>query len=232
MKRFDRIKTVQLVLQILIAVLSLAVIWLDPELYAAIASDPHVRLLAVFLWILLGTSFLFLLYDFNSWSDLKRENLELDHAIYADALTGIANRYSVDVYIGRYQNQPVPPEMGCVTLEISNLAEINGKAGHSGGDAALQAFSDILQREAGESGFIGRNGGNKFVAIFRECTGERLEEFSRAVTEQVKKRNAGREEGGIAFRQGMAREEQDQAASLAELIAISDHRAWQAEEER
>lgn len=102
MKRFDRIKTVQLALLIVFALAALLTVLGDAVLYAQIASDAHTRLLAILLWLLLGLSFVFLLYDFSSYANLKRENLELDNAIYADALTGIANRYSVDVYIAQY----------------------------------------------------------------------------------------------------------------------------------
>ena len=185
MKRFDRIKTLQLILLVLIAAAALWVIWKDPELYEMIAVHPHVRILAMLLWILLGISFLFLLVDFHSWSDIRRENMELDNAIYSDALTGIANRYSVDVYIGQYLNKPLPEDMGCVTLELTNLAELNAAVGHDGGDAAIQAFADILQSASSGACFIGRNGGNRFLAIFRDCSQKRLNRFLETVEKQV-----------------------------------------------
>ena len=47
--------------------------------------------------------------------------MELDVAIYSDALTGIANRYSVDVYLGRFLNKPLPEDIGCVTIDLTNL---------------------------------------------------------------------------------------------------------------
>ena len=72
MKRFDVIKTIQLIVLVLLAAIGLFVILRDPELYEMMAVNGHVRLLGFLLWILLGLSFLFLLYDFTSWSDLRR----------------------------------------------------------------------------------------------------------------------------------------------------------------
>ena len=159
MKKFDFIKTIQLALTIIIACTGLIVILGDEELYHMIAANSHVKILAFLMWFLLGISFLFLLYDFNSYSELRRENMELDHAVYSDALTGIANRYSVDVYIRKFMNHPLPEDIGCCTVEITNLNVINEKYGHDGGDAAIQEFSEVLQKASQGVCFIGRNGG-------------------------------------------------------------------------
>lgn len=226
MKRFDRIKTIQLGILIALAAAALITILRSPELYHSIASDPQIRALCIILWLVCGLSFLFLLYDFHSYTGLKRENLELDNAIYSDALTGVANRYSVDVYIGQYLNKPLPRDMGCVTLDLVNLTEINDKLGHGGGDAAIQDFSEILQSAAAGVCFIGRNGGNKFLAIFRECSQKRIDAFADAVREKTAERNTRHAEGAIAYSIGTAFDEGDEVHTLIELVALSDRRAF------
>ena len=54
MKKFEIIKTVQLILYILLAGTALLTIFRDEELYQTIAADPHVRLLSIVLWLALG----------------------------------------------------------------------------------------------------------------------------------------------------------------------------------
>ncbi len=227
MKRYDVIKTIELVLLVVIAAAAVLTVLMDRSLYARIAADPHTRRLCILLWALLGSSFLFLLYDFTAYSDLRRENLELDNAIFSDALTGIANRYSVDVYLARYLNQPLPRDMGCVTVELTNLSEINQLQGHSGGDSAIQAFSDILQNASSGVCFIGRNGGNKFLAIFQGCTRTRLDRFLSAVSRQVEAHNEAQPQTPLRYATGVAFEESGEVQSLTELVALSDRRAWQ-----
>ena len=224
MKRFDRIKTVQLVLLIVFALVALLTVLGDGVLYAQIAADAHTRLLAILLWALLGLSFLFLLYDFSSYANLKRENLELDNAIYADALTGIANRYSVDVYIAQYMNKPLPADMGCVTLELTNLGEINAAHGHSGGDAAIRDFSEILVSASNGVCFTGRNGGNKFVALFRDCTDKRLDGFLGRIAAGVEDYNKAHPDAVLRYNSGTAFREGEAVSSVTELVALSDHR--------
>lgn len=227
MKRFDILKTLQLVLLIILTITALVTIMRDPVLYGMIASDSHVRLLCIILWLVLGVSFAFLLYDFNAYTGLKRENTELDNAMYSDPLTGVANRYSVDAYIGRYLNRPLPEDCGCVTVDLANLSEINRKLGHSGGDAAIQEFALILQNAAGNGCFVGRNGGNKFVTIMQECTQKRIDAFLENVKDQVTRRNENAPDAEIRYTVGAAFAGTDTAGSLPELIALSDRRAVQ-----
>ena len=148
MKRFDILKTIQLMIMLLLTAAALFTVFRNEELYGLIASNAGVRLLSFLLWLGLGLSFIFLFIDFNSYAGIKRENAELDHAIYADALTGIANRYSVDTYLAAYLNKPLPPDMGCVTYELTSLGEINARSGNEAGDEAIQIFSDILKNAA------------------------------------------------------------------------------------
>ena len=199
------------------------------DLYRLIASDPAARNISVILWLTLGASFLFLLYDFSSYADMRRENSELDNAVYSDALTGIANRYSVDAYIGQFLGKPLPEDMGVVTIDMTNLSEINKAHGHSGGDMAIQEFASILQTAAGRACFIGRNGGNKFVAIFRDCTETRLERFLDSVESLTEERNTLHEDARIRYSAGKAFNEGEDISTVTELVALSDKRARQAQ---
>lgn len=229
MKKFDRIKTIQLILLIAITASSLVVILRNSELYALIATNMAAKTISILLWLTLGLSFLFLLYDFSSYADMRRENSELDNAVYSDALTGIANRYSVDAYIGQFLGKPLPEDMGVVTIDMTNLSEINKAHGHSGGDMAIQAFASILQTAAGRACFIGRNGGNKFVAIFRDCTETRLERFLDSVESLTDERNTAHENAPIRYSAGKAFNEGEDISTVTELVALSDKRARQAQ---
>lgn len=232
MKKFGWIKTIQLVLFILLTAAALAVIFRDNALYQEIASDPHVRALCLILWFALGLSFLFMLMDFGMYSGLKRENLELDQAIHLDMLTGVANRNSCDAFISKYRRKKMPGHMGCVTLVLLNLADINEELGHDSGDAALRDFAEILTQSAKVKGapegetscFIGRNGGNRFLAIFRSCSHELLSDFLLEVERLIGQRET---EGKcrLIYAVGTAFDEDSSVNNLAGLVALSDRRA-------
>ena len=232
MKKFEIIKTIQLIIYIFLAGTALFTVFRDEKLYQMIGADPHVRLLSLILWAMLALSFLFMFYDFGSYTDLKRENLELDHAVYADQLPGIANRYSCDAYIGQYQHQPLPKDMGCITLDLVNLREINEAAGHEGGDAAIRDFSEILLTAShnvfeAKDFFIGRNGGNKFLAICRHCTEDKLRAYLGIIEKMAEARtHSGKPE--IRYTEGHALAGEEGTKALTALVALSDRRATSA----
>ncbi len=228
MNKFDRIKTLQLVLFIAFTAVALVSIIRDPELYKLIATNGAAKTISIILWVTLGMSFLFLLYDFSSYADMRRENMELDNAVYSDALTGIANRYSVDAFIGQFLGKPLPEDMGVVTIEMTNLQDINKVQGHSGGDRAIQSFATILQDAAGRTCFIGRNGGNKFGAIFRDWTDAKLARFLAKVKLMTEERNTTHSDVPIRYTVGTAFNEGGGVGTVTELVALSDRRAWQA----
>ena len=232
MKRFEWIKTIQLVLYIILTLIALVTIFRDDELYQAIASNPHIRLLSAILWLLMGLSFVFMFLDFGSYTDLKRENLALDQAIYSDTLTGVANRYSCDAYIAQYLHRRMPKDMGCITLDLVNLVQINRQFGHEGGDEAIREFSEILIEasqikgapEGSSNCFIGRNGGNKFLAIFRTCSHELISDFLLEV-EQLEAKREMEGKARILYAVGVAFDEESTVGTLVDLVALSDRRA-------
>lgn len=224
MNKFNLIKTIQLALVIILAIAALLAVFLNREVYSLIGSDAGVRIIAIFLWIVLGISFAFLYYDFRSYTTMRRENAELDNAVYSDALTGIANRYSVDAYLGQFIGKPLPKDIGCVTLELVNLADINARLGHTGGDEAIQDFSGVLQQAANGACFIGRNGGNKFLAIFRDCSSRRISSFLDSVKELNDEHNRIKPQSALEYRTGTAFDEGDEIHTVTELVALSDRR--------
>ena len=185
MRKFDIVKTAQLVIYIALAAIALVMIFRDERLYHAIASDASVRGICVVLWALLVLSLGFLLYDLRSVSVLRNENIELDYAVNSDPLTGLANRRACDSYLAGFADVPAPAGTACVTMVVSGLREINAARGRAGGDEALQTFSHVLADAAGDGCFLGRNGGNKFLAIFDDVTQDGLDDFLAAVARGV-----------------------------------------------
>ena len=92
MKKFDIYKTVQLVLFVGLAGVSLFIVLTDSRLCQLIANDPQIRTLSILLWAALGLAFLFTFMDFSLFSSFKREYRELDFAVSSDPVSGIANR--------------------------------------------------------------------------------------------------------------------------------------------
>ncbi len=228
MKIFDKIKTIQLLIYIAITGVMLFSIFTDSELYHAIAENEQIRYICFVLWGVLGISFAFMFFDFSSYTNLKREYSELDLAVFSDPMTGIANRYSCDAFIEQYLDKPLPRDVGCITIDMTNIQEINRVYSHIDGNNAIKDFSAILQKVSLGVCFVGRNGGNKFLAIFQECSRDKMERFMKTLDKEVTLRNEKSETGKIEYKYGIAFDEGDKVKTINELIALSNSRSTEA----
>lgn len=226
MKRFDIFKTVQLVLFVCLAGVSLYMILTDSKLYQLVANDAQIRTLCMLLWISLGLSFLFTFMDFSLFSTFKREYRELDFAVSSDPVSGIANRYSCDALIEKYLDKPLPKKIGCIMFDLTNIQEINEKYGHIQGNIVIREFSGILQTTSIGLCFVGRNGGNKFIALFENCTDEKLKTFLERVDKKVDRHNEMSDNLQILYRYGISFDEGNEIKTITDLISLSNRRIY------
>lgn len=224
MRKFHKVKSIQLVLFLCLAVFCLLMALSDSRLFHLIASDGQFRIMGILLWLLFGLSFFFIFMDFSLFSSVKRDYRELDFAVSFDPTSGIANRYSCDALISQYQDQPFPPNVGCMMLELTNLSQVNRSGGHEAGNRLIQSFSVILQSAASDLCFVGRNDGNRFLALFESCNPEKLKLFFQRIEKGVENHNRTCEQEPIVYRQGCAFEEYDQTGSVTSLIGLANSR--------
>lgn len=226
-KKIELIKTIQLVLYILIAAGGLYLVFSNDELYQLMGSNPAVKALGGLLWLIAVLSFLFILWDFASFSSLKKDYSELDFAVYNDHIAGIANRFSCDTMIEKYLDKPLPDSVGCIMVDLINIRQINEAHGYLAGNEAIQAFSNILHTASLGLCFVGRNGGNKFMALFENCTEEKLQTFRNRVADTVESYNQAEGNHALHYSCGLAFQEGAAVQTINQLIALADRRARQ-----
>lgn len=226
MKKFDTFKTVQLVFFIILAAASLLIILSDSELYQLIANNTHIRALCTLLWLSLVLVFLFIFIDFSLFTTFKKDYRELDFAVSSDPVAGIANRYSCDTIIEKYLDKPLPNNLGCIMFDLTNLNEANRLWGHVKGNELIHDFSSILHSSSSNLCFVGRNGGNKFLALFENCSTQKMDIFLSRVHRKVKHYNAEAETVSIQYQYGTAYLEGEDVRTITDLIALSNQRIY------
>lgn len=228
MKKHSAYKSVQLVLFLVLAAVVIIRVFSDPTVYHQAASDSATRLLCIALWAVLGLSFLFIFLDFYYFLTYRKDYRELDYAVHSDPVSGIANRFSCDLIVEKYLDKPLPENMGCIMMDITNIREINRLYGHLQGNMVISDFSSILTVASEGLCFVGRNGGNKFLALFEDTSEEEMELFLGRVKEKVGVHNAGVQNGTIEYRCGCAFHEGGEIKEITQLIALSNSRIPQA----
>lgn len=91
----------------------------------------------------------------------------LDNVISIDPLTDINNRSSMYEYIQKKIDEK-PENLSLIMIDINEFKNINDKFGHIEGDKALKIVAGTMKKivlENYRSGFLGRFGGDEFIAV-------------------------------------------------------------------
>ena len=83
---------------------------------------------------------------------------------YTDSLTNINNRAALDSTLNKLNNN-YKEKITIVSFDLNDFKHCNDTYGHHIGDELLCVFSNILKKVLGNIGFIGRMGGDEFMAI-------------------------------------------------------------------
>ena len=226
MKKLSLLKMVQLTVLVILTLVSICLL-LNPDIKRYIFSNMAATILFAVVWIILIASFIFLLMDFNVISEMKLNYHNLYQVAYSDPLSGIPNRFSCDVLIEKYIDQDLPDSVGCAVLDLTNLPEINSKYNHATGNKLLSEFSTLLSSAAANHGFVGRNGGNKFLAIFEDCDRAKLNNFLESVERKVERHNASSKSLPIEYKAGFALNSEEEFLQITRLIALANQRVYE-----
>lgn len=92
--------------------------------------------------------------------------IKRDKETFLDELTGISNRARTIVELGS-ADLDKDQDIMVVDFDLNDLNVINSQLGHKSGDNAIKDFSKVLVSTFGAVGFVGRMGGDEFVAIIK-----------------------------------------------------------------
>ena len=93
-----------------------------------------------------------------------------------DSLTGIYNRYGFDESAEKMMDKNPKAHFVAALLDIDDFKFINDIYGHVYGDKALKSLADSMKDFFPPDTLLGRNGGDEFCILLRNCTCEEAEE--------------------------------------------------------
>lgn len=103
------------------------------------------------------------MYTINSFCNVDIfKNKGLD--IILDDLTKVVSRPYIISLVKDLIDKKLPFSM--LMLDVDNFKQINDRFGHLTGDEVLSIIGDRLIEHVGDSGFVGRYGGDEFLIIF------------------------------------------------------------------
>ena len=114
---------------------------------------------------------------FNSFQNrrLSNKNSELSHTAYLDKHTGLPNKSRCEEMLN--SSQPLNDQTACLMFDLNNLKKINDALGHQAGDQIIRGFAHLLRKAVPIYDFVGRYGGDEFVAILTNVSPEDMQRF-------------------------------------------------------
>jgi diguanylate cyclase (GGDEF)-like protein len=107
-----------------------------------------------------------------------------------DYLTQIPNRTKCEETSEQYDKDKPIDNIAVFMFDMNNLKMVNDKLGHKAGDTLIKEFADCLAKWANGRGFVGRFGGDEFLAIFEDTELEAASEHLARLQSIVDERNA------------------------------------------
>lgn len=96
-----------------------------------------------------------------------------DRKIYTDTLTKCNSRAACISLIEKL-DVCFDYEIGVVYMDLNKFKYVNDTYGHDKGDELLCIFSSVLMKTFGSIGFVGRMGGDEFVAFFVDVSKQEI----------------------------------------------------------
>ena len=90
----------------------------------------------------------------------------LERLAYTDALTGIANRRQMELYISNeiLREQRYGRVFSIILIDIDNFKTVNDSYGHDVGDRVLKSLAEMVQSRTRASDHVGRWGGKNLLS--------------------------------------------------------------------
>ena len=114
-------------------------------------------------------------YEFIKAVRYAAMNRVLQKKVYLDKATGLPNKNKCEELLD--DPEPAEEDVGVCSFDLNNLRRINNSMGHEAGDAYIRRFAVCLRASMPAEQFVGRDGGDEFIAVthgldedaMREC---------------------------------------------------------------
>lgn len=115
----------------------------------------------------------------------RRMSVHMRFLAMTDDLTGVPNRRAVLARLEPLLGQTDKTPCSMLIIDIDHFKSINDQHGHAEGDEALKLVAAKLRDAVSVPGFVGRLGGEEFVAVLPDTGIQQATEIAEYVREQV-----------------------------------------------
>jgi diguanylate cyclase (GGDEF)-like protein len=159
---------------------------------------------------------------------------ELRSLALADDLTGLYNRRAFLTLASQQLKLSRRNAQGLLLffVDVDNLKHVNDSFGHHEGDLAILRVADTLEDCFRDSDIIARIGGDEFVVLALETSGESQEAILSRLETGLEASNARESRYRVSLSVGVAKFDPKHPVSLGDLVSIADRMMYAEKRER
>jgi diguanylate cyclase (GGDEF)-like protein len=121
------------------------------------------------------------------WMTASILRSDLARQASTDPLTGLLNRRAMDGAAQQVLSSSSPGQpASAIAIDLNDFKSINDSFGHSCGDATLTAVARCLQLGLRQSDFVGRMGGDEFIALLPQTSFETATEIAEKLDDAIR----------------------------------------------
>lgn len=151
---------------------------------------------------------------------MAMKNKLLEQKAYTDAHTGLPNKGACEVLL---RNPDIITEpTACIMFDLNNLKTVNDTMGHSAGDQLIMNFAQLLHSVIPEKDFVGRYGGDEFMAVIYHTGKTEIEELLKSLCREKDRWNRREDQIPIDYAYGWAHSVDEGMCTLQMLLDKAD----------
>lgn len=161
---------------------------------------------------------------------LSKKNKELRKKAYLDLHTGLPNKSRCEELLLTNDNLT---ELTTVAIfDLNGLKEVNDTIGHLAGDTLIMNFANILRTSIPQQYFVGRYGGDEFIAILSGAGEEEAKKILLDVRKETGRYNAYSKQLHLEYAYGYAvSDAYSESCSLKILLEQADRNMYKCKAE-
>ena len=150
------------------------------------------------------------------------QNRILQKKVYLDEATGLPNKNKCEEIL----DNPNPPsektKVSVCVFDLNNLRTINNSLGHDKGDEYIRTFAIQLRKAVPQDWFVGRDGGDEFIAVFTDADHPGIRECLENIRTICKEYSALHPDMPLSYAAGYALSSDFPGSSMRELFRHAD----------
>ena len=152
------------------------------------------------------------------------QNKLLEQKAYTDSRTGLPNRSSCKEILNN--KEIIKEPTACIVFDLNNLKEVNDTIGHAAGDSMIANFAHILRKVVPEKDFVGRFGGDEFIAILYDTTSGQADELLEKLHATIEQYHSSNMPDAISYAYGYSYSMNYKDCTLRNLLDKADHEMY------